>query len=158
MVFEFFSEKMQELIKSRGFIEPTMTQKAGIPEIMKGNNVLVIAPTGTGKTETTCLPLFDKIAKDKSPAISMLYINPLRSLSRDLLDRLVWWADKLDLEIGVRHGDVGQKERAMQREVPPHILITTPETLGAILPGQIMQKHLSNVRYVVIDEIHELVE
>ncbi len=158
MVFEMFSDKLQELIKSRGFTEPTLTQKVGVPEIMKGSNILIIAPTGTGKTETTCLPLFDKIAKDKNPAISMLYINPLRSLSRDLLDRLVWWADKLDLEIGVRHGDVGQKERAMQREVPPHILITTPETLGAILPGKVMQKHLANVKYVVIDEIHELVE
>lgn len=158
MVFELFSDELRELIKKKGFLEPTLTQKMGIPDILNGKNVLVVAPTGTGKTETVCLPLFDKVHRDKSEPISVLYINPLRSLSRDLLDRLCWWADKLDLDIAVRHGDTGQKERAAQREMPPHILITTPETLGAILTGKIMKEHLKNVKYVIIDEIHELVE
>lgn len=158
MVFALFSERMQKLIKAKGFIEPTLPQRMGIPDIISGKNVLIIAPTGTGKTEATCLPLFDKVSKEGGKPISILYINPLRSLSRDLLDRLCWWADKLDLEIAVRHGDVGARERAAQREMPPHILITTPETLGAILPGKIMRQHLSNVKYVIVDEIHELVE
>ncbi len=157
-IFGMFSSEMQELIKKKGFIEPTLPQKLGIPDILSGKDVLVIAPTGSGKTETVCLPLFDKIFKNKDKPISLLYINPLRSLSRDLLDRLVWWADHLDLEIGVRHGDVSQKERAMQREVPPHILITTPETLGAILAGKRMREHLKNVKYVIVDEVHELIE
>lgn len=158
MVFGLFSEKLQELIKEKGFIEPTLPQKLGIPEILGGNNVLIIAPTGSGKTEATMLPLFDKVYRNKEKPISILYINPLRSLSRDLLDRLVWWADKLDLDISVRHGDVSAKERAIQREMPPHILITTPETLGAILTGKKMREHLKNVKYVVVDEIHELIE
>ncbi|MFH0832199.1 MAG: DEAD/DEAH box helicase [Candidatus Aenigmatarchaeota archaeon] len=158
MVFNLFSEKLQKLIKDKGFLEPTLPQRIGIPEIMNGKDVLIIAPTGTGKTETCMLPLFDKVAKENSKPISILYINPLRSLSRDLLDRLVWWADKLDLDISVRHGDVSAKERAVQRELPPHVLITTPETLAAILTGKIMREHLKNVKYVVIDEIHELVE
>ena len=157
MVFELFSPELQKLIKEKGFIEPTLPQKIGIPEILNGKDVLIIAPTGSGKTEVACLPLFDKIHRNKDKPISMLYINPLRSLSRDLLDRLVWWADKLDLDISVRHGDVSQKERAVQREMPPHILITTPETLGAILTGKKMREHLKNVKYVVIDEIHELI-
>ncbi len=158
MVFGLFSEKLQKLIKEKGFIEPTLPQKLGIPEIMSGKDVLIIAPTGTGKTETTMLPVFDMVGRNELKPISVLYINPLRSLSRDLLDRLVWWANKLDLDISVRHGDVGAKERRIQREMPPHILITTPETLGAILPGKIMRNHLRNVKYVIIDEIHELVE
>ncbi len=158
MVFELFSDKLQKLIKKKGFIEPTLPQKMGIPEIVSGRNVLIIAPTGIGKTEAAMLPLFDKISKEKDIPISILYISPLRSLNRDLLDRLCWWADKLDLDISVRHGDTSQQERAAQRVMPSNILITTPETLQAILPGKIMRKHLANVKHVVIDEIHELID
>ena len=162
MTFQLFSEKMQELIKKKGFIEPTLPQKIGIPDIIAGKNVLIIAPTGIGKTETAILPILDKIAAEKAKGqckpITALYITPLRSLNRDLLDRLYWWADKLDLEISVRHGDTSQKERAEQRETPPDIMITTPETLQAILTGKIMRNHLKNIKYVVVDEIHELID
>ncbi len=149
---------MREIIREKGFIEPTLAQKLGIPEIMKGTNVLIIAPTGIGKTETAMLPLFDKIYQEKSKAISLLYVTPLRSLNRDLMDRLVWWANKLELEIGVRHGDTPQRERAAQAEVPPHMLITTPEMLNAMMVGKRLREHLKNVKHVVIDEIHEIVE
>ena len=158
MVFSLFSDKLQKLIKEKGFIEPTLPQKLGIPEILSGKNVLIIAPTGIGKTETAMLPLFDKIQKECLKPISLLYITPLRSLNRDLLDRLEWWADKLDIDISVRHGDTTQTERKAQRELPPHVLIITPETLQAILPGKIMREHMKNVKFVIIDEIHELVE
>lgn len=158
MVFNLFSEKMQKLVEKKGFIEPTLPQKLGIPEIIDGKNILVIAPTGIGKTETAMLPILDKIYIKKDKPISALYITPLKSLNRDLLDRLFWWGDKLDIEIAVRHGDTSQQERASQRESPPHCLITTPETLQAILTGKIFREHLKNVKYVVVDEIHELVE
>ncbi len=158
MVFQLFSEKMQKLIEQKGFIEPTLPQKLGIPEIVSGNNVLIIASTGAGKTEATMIPIFDKIYLNKLKPISLLYITPLKSLNRDLLDRLFWWADKLNIEIAVRHGDTDQKERTSQREAPPNVLLTTPETLQAILTGKIFREHLKNVKCVVIDEIHELVE
>ncbi|HLC68089.1 MAG TPA: DEAD/DEAH box helicase [archaeon] len=158
MVFESFSPELQKLIKEKGFIEPTLPQKLGIPDITAGKNVLVIAATGIGKTETAMLPLLDKIHKEKLKPVSLLYITPLKSLNRDLLDRLFWWGDRLDIEISVRHGDTSQKERTVQKESPPHCLITTPETLQAILTGKIFREHLKNVKYVVIDEIHELVE
>ena len=139
MVFKSFSEKMQKLIKDKGFLEPTLAQKLGIPEIASGKNVLVIAATGIGKTETAMLPLLDKIYLDKAKPIALLYITPLKSLNRDLLDRIFWWADKLDIEVSVRHGDTDQKERTSQREAPPQCLITTPETLQAILTGKIFR-------------------
>ena len=158
MTFNVFSDKLQKLIQKKGFLEPTLPQKMGIPHILEGKDVLIIAPTGSGKTEAACLPLFDKIVREHEEPISILYINPLRSLSRDLLDRLFWWADKLDIEVAVRHGDTTQQERKLQSESPPHCLITTPETLASILIGKNMRKHLSHVRYVIVDEIHEIVE
>jgi len=158
MVFHLFSEKLQELIKKKGFLEPTAPQKLGIPEILSGKNVLIISPTGVGKTEACILPLLDKIKNNNEKPIALLYITPLRALNRDLLDRIFWWADNLEMDIDVRHGDTSKKERSEQRENPSHILITTPETLGAILPGKRMREHLKNVKYVIIDEIHELVE
>ncbi|MEM7813807.1 MAG: DEAD/DEAH box helicase [Candidatus Aenigmatarchaeota archaeon] len=156
-MFKDFSPKMQALIKERGFVEPTLAQRLGIPEILKGSNVLIVAPTGIGKTEAACLPLFDKISSARSEPISLLYITPLRALNRDLLDRLMWWANKLDVEIAVRHGDTSQNERKSQADAPPHVLISTPETLQAMLVGKRMREHLKNVKHVVIDEIHELV-
>ena len=157
MSFELFSKELQNLIREKGFIEPTLPQKIGIPEIMKGSNVLIIAPTGIGKTEASCLPIFDKIHINKSAPIATIYISPTRSLNRDLLDRLVWWAEHLNLEIAVRHGDTTQTERKAQVEVPPHVLITTPESLNAMLLGKRLREHLKNVKHVIIDEIHEIV-
>src|SRR3989338_9711333 len=158
MVFQLFSERMQKLIREKGFIEPTPPQKLGVPEIMKGGNVLIIAGTGSGKTEAVMLGLFDRMQQQKPKPISLLYITPLKSLNRDLMGRLFWWADKLDLQIDVRHGDTSQADRAAQRENPPHALIVTPESLQAIMTGKIFREHLKNVKYVVIDEIHELIE
>jgi ATP-dependent Lhr-like helicase len=158
MTFGIFSERLQKLIKEKGFVEPTLVQKLGIPMVRNGENVLILAPTGLGKTETAMFPLLDQISAKSHKPIALLYITPLRSLNRDLLDRLYWWADKLEIEIAVRHGDTSQAERASQREAPPHALIITPETLQAILPGKVMREHLKNVKFVVIDEIHELVE
>lgn len=157
MSFELLSEKLQKLIAEKGFIEPTLPQKIGIPAILKGGNVLIIAPTGIGKTESAMLPLLDKVHREKLKPVAILYITPLKSLNRDLLDRLFWWCDRMELDIAVRHGDTSAKERAEQREMPSEILITTPESLQAILTGKKMKEHLRNVKTVIVDEVHELV-
>lgn len=157
MVFRLFSKELQELIRER-FAKPTEIQTQGIPHIIKGKNTLLIGPTGTGKTESCLLPTFNFWLKEQPKPISILYITPLRSLNRDLLKRILWWAEKLGMEVSVRHGDTSQYERSMQAQNPVDLLISTPETLQAVIVGKLMRKHLSNVRWIIIDEIHELVD
>lgn len=156
-VLGLFSKPVRRLIEERGFASLTDPQLRAIPLIMSGANVLLIAPTGTGKTEAAFLPILDKLIRSRGePGIKLVYVTPLRALNRDLLDRLRWWCDQLDLKVSVRHGDTEPRERDKQRLAPPDILITTPETLQAILPGKVMQEHLKHVKWVIVDEVHEL--
>ncbi len=155
-VFDILHPKVEALAKER-FGSATQVQNLSVPKILTGKNILTIAGTGMGKTESVMLPIFSLWLKEKPEPISVLYICPLRSLNRDMFKRLLWWGNKLDIDMSVRHGDTTQYERSKQSEFPPDILISTPETLQAILPGTRMKENLSNVRWVIIDEIHELV-
>jgi len=170
--FAALGEPVRAALSDRGFETPTEPQRRAIPPLAAGKNALVIAPTGTGKTETAMLPVFDALlergsggesgsgsSSDSAPGsegIGALYVTPLRALNRDMLDRLDWWGDRLGTEIAVRHGDTTDYERSQQAEDPPDVLITTPESLQAILTGERMREGLADVEHVVIDEIHEL--
>src|SRR3989338_4223501 len=121
-IFDLFSKELQKLVKER-FEKPTPIQEKAIPHIMNNKNVLILASTGSGKTESALLPLFDKWLKEKPDPISILYITPLRSLNRNLQDRLFWWATKLDFDLSTRHGDTTQYERSKQADNPPDFLI-----------------------------------
>ena len=155
-IFNILDNTVKELAVSR-FQNPTFVQELAIPKIIEGKNVLVIAETGSGKTESTLLPIFSKLVSTDYTPIAVLYITPLKSLNRDLLDRLIWWCNKLDIDIAVRHGDTNQYERKMQVEHPPHILISTMEQIGAMIVGKRFREHLKNIKFIVIDEIHEVV-
>ncbi len=157
-VFDLLSEDLKKLIASAGFEKPTPPQKRSIPLILNKENILLVSPTGSGKTEAVMLPLFDLIKNVDDEGIFALYIAPLRALNRDLLDRLINWCAKLKIDIQVRHGDTTQYQRRKQTLNPPKILITTPETLQSILIGKKLLQHLKSVRWVVVDEIHELAE
>jgi ATP-dependent Lhr-like helicase len=143
-----------------GLEEPSDIQKIAIPPILQGKNVLVIAPTGTGKTLASILPIFnmflERRASGETKGISILYVTPLRALNRDIVRRLAEIGKELDIKVQVRHGDTPTSTRVMQAKSPPEMLVTTPETLQAILPGRRMREHLKGVRWVVVDEIHEL--
>lgn len=146
-------------IKDREIIELTEIQINGIPHIMRGENTLLIAPTGSGKTEAAMWPIISRMlsSKDRGGFLA-LYVTPLRALNRDLEDRIRFWASKCGLDVGVRHGDTLKSERLRQSKQPPQILITTPETLQIMLSSPKLSLYLSNVMYVVIDEVHELLD
>ena len=150
------STAIVEALKKVGIKELNEVQKLALGPILRGEHTLIIAPTGSGKTEAALIPLLEKVRKDPKP-ITLLYITPLRALNRNMFERIEKIAQYLGLRVDVRHGDTSSYQRQKQAKNPPHILITTPETLQAILPAEVMGKHLKNVRYVVVDEVHELV-
>jgi ATP-dependent Lhr-like helicase len=156
-VFSLLAKPIQDTLAALGFTKPTLPQVMAIPPILAGENLLLIAPTGTGKTEAVLLPVFSKlIQQERKDGIIIVYVTPLRALNRDLLKRLSFWANRLGISIEVRHGDTELRLRRKQAVSPPQMLVTTPETFQAILPGSRMRKHLSHVQYVVVDEVHEL--
>ncbi|MBI4010235.1 MAG: DEAD/DEAH box helicase [Candidatus Aenigmarchaeota archaeon] len=157
MVFETLSPQLQKIVQKK-FKKPTLPQQLAIPSIAAGLNTLIIAPTGSGKTEAALLKIFDKIINDKPNPISALYVTPMRALNRDMLDRILWWAKELELEVSVRHGDTSSYERQLQVEFPPDIMITTLEQLQPMLTGKKIRELLRNVKYVILDEIHEAVD
>jgi ATP-dependent Lhr-like helicase len=158
-VFGMLVKPVRRLIEQKGFPEPTEPQEKTIPKILEGKNVLLISPTATGKTEAAFLPLLSMLLQaQQTPGIKVLYITPLRALNRDLLERLEWWCNNLDIKLAVRHGDTDTKERTRQSRSPPDVLITTPETLQAMLSGWLLRQHLQSLRWVVIDEVHELAD
>ena len=155
--FALLSPSLKSLLQETGISKPTPPQAEAIPLVAQGGSVLIIAPTGSGKTEAALLPLIDKMVRDEArQGISLLYITPLRALNRDLLKRLQVWSAKLGFSVEIRHGDTPTADRRRMAGRPPDLLITTPETLQAILPGKRMRTHLRHVKSVVIDEIHEL--
>lgn len=156
-VFKLLPKPIQDGLRELGVLKPTEPQVKTVPLVLSGENVLLVAPTGSGKTEAILLPIFSRILEQESrQGISVLYITPLRALNRDMIKRLSYWAAKLGLSIQVRHGDTEPKTRRKQAIHPPDILVTTPENLQAILPGSRMREHLRCIRFVVVDEIHEL--
>ncbi len=145
-----------DLVKER-FSDLTEIQKVAIPKVLSGENVIIIAPTGYGKTESALLPVLEKIQNEKS-GICALYITPLRALSRDLTDRFDWWCKRLDISHDLRTGDTSAHERTKQRKDPPKILLTTVESMQALMLGKVMREHLKNVKFVIVDEIHDIMD
>jgi ATP-dependent Lhr-like helicase len=154
---ESLNPNVQECIRKRGFTHLSDAQIQAIPLILHGKHLVLIAPTGTGKTESAMFPVFNGLVSlPAGGGFKALYITPLRALNRDILSRMQWWCGELGLTVGVRHGDTSMAERRKQALHPPDLLITTPETVQALFMGKVLRQHLKNVRYVIVDEVHEL--
>ncbi len=159
MVFELLNEQLRK----HAFEEPTEVQVKAIPLILRGKSVLIIGPTGSGKTEAAFLPVLSLYLEFREkhgylPGIHVLYITPLRALNRDMFRRFARICGDVGVKVSIRHGDTPRSVRRMQVKDPPEVLITTPETLQAILPLAGMRRWLREVKWVIVDELHELIE
>jgi ATP-dependent Lhr-like helicase len=154
--FEALGDELRSALSDRGFETPTEPQRRAIPPLAAGEHGLVVAPTGSGKTETAMLPVLDALDSSERFGFGALYVTPLRALNRDMRERLDWWGDRLGIEVDVRHGDTSDYRRQQQANDPPDVLVTTPETLQAVLTGEKLRIALEDVDHVVVDEIHEL--
>ena len=104
----FFEEKFRSL----GFEQLTEIQKNALQIIYQKKDSLIVAPTGSGKTECAVIPIFSQIKKTKKQGkIKSLYITPLRALNRDVFRRIIKYAELEDLTIQIRHGDTSQSDR-----------------------------------------------
>ena len=157
---------------ARTFAAPTAAQAAAWPAIGRGRHALVAAPTGSGKTLTAFLSAIDAlvrrgVAEGGLPdRTEVVYVSPLKALSNDIRLNLetplagiraelaaLGLAD-IEIRAAVRTGDTPQRERAQARRRPPHILVTTPESLYVLLGSESGRESLRHVRTVIVDEIH----
>ena len=156
---------------------PTAVQEQAWPVIASGRHTLVTAPTGTGKTLTAFLVFIDRLLEqagsgDLKQELQLIYISPLKSLAGDIRENLrrplegileeqlkagVPFADT-GLSIGIRTGDTPQKERNRMIKNPPHILITTPESLYLMLTSKSGQKILHTAKAIILDELHAMID
>ena len=142
---------------SLGFKQLTQIQIKAVPIIYQKKDTLVIAPTGSGKTECSVIPIFSHIKQSKKLGkIKAIYVTPLRALNRDIFRRIVRYAENDGLSIEIRHGDTPQSTRKKISNNPPDVLITTPETLVILLTQKKMLDALSELEWIVLDEVHEL--
>src|SRR5271155_4040226 len=138
------------------FDDFTEIQKSAFKIIEDGENCIITAPTGSGKTEAAILPVLNRLMRENGKGIYAIYITPLRALNRDLIKRLNWLGKELGVNIAVRHGDTKQSERRAQSLNPPQILITTPESVQNLLLSGRLKNSLKNLKVVIVDELHEL--
>lgn len=153
--------KILRMFNRLGYARLTSIQRKSIPILARRRDSLIVAPTGSGKTEAAMIPILTMVAeayhdgKDKVKGIKVLYITPLRALNRDMLRRLVRYAEMLGLSVDVRHGDTSSYRRRKMQDTPPDVLITTPETLAIMLVGK-MARAFHALEWIVVDELHEL--
>ncbi len=158
---------------ARRFGEPTEPQRLGWPAIAAGQNVLIAAPTGYGKTLAAFLVCLDRLWRDwldgrLTDGTQVVYVSPLKALSNDIQRNLEVPLEELralaaerglpapPLRTGVRTGDTPAGARAAMLKHPPHILVTTPESLYLLLTSERGRATLGGVRTVIVDEIHAL--
>ena len=131
-------------------------QDLSVAPILRGDNVVILAPTAGGKTEASFFPLVSRALFEGWEGLSILYISPIRALLNNQRDRLETFMGLLGRRAATWHGDVSASDKKRLRDEPPELLLTTPESLEAMLISTKTKKRalFGNLRAVVIDEVH----
>lgn len=148
--------------------ELTEAQSLTLPHLLAGRSVLLSSPTGSGKTLAGFLGVLDHLIRQweagalPQDQIAAVYVSPLRALTYDIQKNLSKPLEEMGLaeviRVGMRTGDTSAAERTKLRRKPPHILLTTPESLAILLPQEVQRRALSGCRFVIVDELHALAE
>lgn len=147
--------RLQDYVKDQQWPDLTEIQKEAFDPIYEGKSCIIEAPTSGGKTEAVLFPLLTRISAKKSSGFKILYIAPLKALLNDLALRVVPYAKMCYKEAFKWHGDVSQGDKIQQMLFPSDILLTTPESLEAILLRKAnWNKVFENLETIVIDEAH----
>jgi ATP-dependent Lhr-like helicase len=159
----------------RTFAAPTDAQRAAWPAIAAREHVLIAAPTGSGKTLAAFLAVIDELVRAGVAAgglpdeTRVVYVSPLKALSNDIHRNLeaplagiraelkALGLPELDIRTFVRTGDTPQRERAAMRRRPPHVVVTTPESLYILMGSESGRQMLASTHTVIVDEIHAMV-
>jgi ATP-dependent Lhr-like helicase len=155
--FELLHPAVQHhVVNSLGWRTLRPLQTATIEPILAGEHLIATAPTAGGKTEAAVLPLLSRMLSEDWRGLSVLYVCPLRALLNDLHQRLDRYGQLVGRRVGRWHGDIGQPERNRLLGEPPDMLLTTPESLEAMLvsPHVAHERWFADVRAVVVDEVH----
>ncbi len=172
-IHSFLADEIRDWFTSKfpgGFTPP---QLYAIPSIHERKNTLIFSSTGSGKTFAAFLAAINELFIEAKQGtlkdeIYVLYISPLKALGNDIqknLEEPLQGIQELaasnnlvtpKIRVGVRTGDTTQVERTSMLKKPPHILITTPESLGLILTSPKFSLHLKSIRWIILDEIHEV--
>ncbi len=142
---------------ARGW-QPRPHQLAMLDAARNGESVLLIAPTGGGKTLAGFLPTLIELAADPRPGLHTLYVSPLKALATDIARNLTRPVDEMGLPVTIetRTGDTPANRRARQRAAPPNILLTTPESLSLLLSLSDAPILFGSLATLVMDEVHAL--
>lgn len=147
---------VHHIVNTLGWSDLRPLQRASIDPLLSGDDAILLAPTAGGKTESACFPLLTAMADGNWPGVSVLYLCPLKALLNNLVTRIDTYAQWIGRSAALWHGDTSESARNRIRREPPDILLTTPESLEAMLIGTKTdhQALLGSVRAVVVDEVH----
>jgi ATP-dependent Lhr-like helicase len=164
LIREWFFKRFKDFSES---------QKFGVPAVHKKENILISAPTGGGKTLTAFLSILNNLVilaekKELKKKIYTIYISPLKALNNDIHKNLLEPLEEInqlakskgielqEIRVGLRTGDTTSYEKAKMAKNPPHIFITTPESLAIVLTTKKFVEAFKDVKYCIVDEIHSL--